>query len=364
VSEPPIALLRAVLLALASSCAACSSVTLVDETAVAPYADLVRRDAALDSVEYDLVDPTDRFVRFHFRDVRSANAAAAERPVIVLLNGVFSDGATWRFDTALLAEDFDVLALDLPGTGRSPQGDPDLASPEAYGLAWTADRTWRALARWQELQPRPRALFLAGHSVGGAVVIRMVGHPSVRERWSGELGRVVGIGLLATPDVATAKWSDTLVELTNLSDAEVGLGDALGVLSARVAEGIAKNVARPEAAFALEETRITRALLDRDRRRASQLLLRRIRPVDEDDVPDWPAARRLAEDHGRVDVPALVLWGRDDSTLPLADGEKLARELPRGELVVVDRADHSLHQESPRETVLALRTFVLDLAGY
>jgi pimeloyl-ACP methyl ester carboxylesterase len=104
--------------------------------------------------------------------------------------------------------------------------------------------------------------------------------------------------------------------------------------------------------------------LDRDRRRASQLLLRRIRPVDEDDVPDWPAARRLAEDHGRVDVPALVLWGRDDSTLPLADGEKLARELPRGELVVVDRADHSLHQESPRETVLALRTFVLDLAGY
>jgi pimeloyl-ACP methyl ester carboxylesterase len=347
---------------LALAGAGCASAALVDETTVAPYAALVRRDAALDAVEYDLVDPNDRFVRFHFRDVRSANPAASGRPVVVLLNGVFSDGATWRFDTALLAEDFDVLALDLPGTGRSTQGDPELASPEAYTLAWTAERTWRALARWQDLQPRARALFLAGHSVGGAVVIRMVGNPAVRERYAMDLTRVVGVGLLATPDIATARWSDTLVELTNLSDAEVGLGDALGVLSARVGEGIAKNVARPESAFALEETRITRALLDRDRRRASQLLLRRIRPVDEDDVPDWPAAKRLAEDHGRVDVPALVLWGRGDSTLPLADGEKLARELPRGELVVVDAADHSLHQESPRETVEALRAFVLGLA--
>jgi pimeloyl-ACP methyl ester carboxylesterase len=343
------------------SSAGCAGVTLVDETVVAPYADLVRRDAVLDSVEYDLVEPTDRFVRFHFRDVRSSNPAASERPVVVLLNGVFSDGATWRFNTALLAEDFDVLALDLPGTGRSLQGDPDLASKEAYSLAWTADRTWRALARWQELQPRPRAFFLAGHSVGGAVVIRMMGHPDVRARHAQARRSVVGVGLLATPDIATARWSETLVELTNLSDAEVGLGDALGVLSAKVAEGIAKNVARPEAAFALEETRITRALLDRDRRRASQLLLRRIRPVDEDDVPDWPAAQRLAEDHGRVDVPALVLWGRGDSTLPLADGEKLARELPRGELVVLENADHSLHQETPEETVRALRSFVLEL---
>jgi pimeloyl-ACP methyl ester carboxylesterase len=351
VSSPrPFVRLGCTVVAFALAGAGCASATLVDETTVAPYAALVRRDAALDAVEYDLVDPRDRFVRFHFRDVRSANPEASERPVVVLLNGVFSDSATWRFNTALLAEDFDVLALDLPGTGRSPQGDPELASPEAYTLAWTAERTWRALARWQELQPRARALFLAGHSVGGAVVIRMVGNPAVRERYASDLTRVVGVGLLATPDIATARWSDTLVELTNLSDAEVGLGDA---------EGIAKNVARPEAAFALEETRITRALLDRDRRRASQLLLRRIRPVDEDDVPDWSATKRLAEDHGRVDVPALVLWGREDSTLPLADGEKLARELPRGELVVVDASDHSLHQESPRETVEALRTFIL-----
>jgi pimeloyl-ACP methyl ester carboxylesterase len=49
----------------------------------------------------------------------------------------------------------------------------------------------------------------------------------------------------------------------------------------------------------------------------------------------------------RVQTPTLVLWGTADRWIPVRDGARFARELPRSEFVVIDRSGHNAHEESP-----------------
>jgi pimeloyl-ACP methyl ester carboxylesterase len=49
----------------------------------------------------------------------------------------------------------------------------------------------------------------------------------------------------------------------------------------------------------------------------------------------------------RVQTPTLVVWGMADRWIPVRDGARFARELPRSELVVIERSGHNAHEESP-----------------
>jgi pimeloyl-ACP methyl ester carboxylesterase len=63
--------------------------------------------------------------------------------------------------------------------------------------------------------------------------------------------------------------------------------------------------------------------------------------------PEWQP------DLERIEVPALVIWGRDDPYVPLPWGERLAERM-RAELVVLD-CGHWWPYERPRETAAALQ---------
>ena len=350
---------RAAYLALALL-TACAPLQLADERVQQPFADLTQADAALEQTVLrfgNAASPSEGTI--HMREVRSRALLGNTRPVLVLLNGVFSDGRTWRFNTALLAERYDLLVVDLPGTGRSVGTDPDTQPEDHFTLEWMAARTYRALAAWQEQSQERRPLVLVGHSYSGAVILRMLGRPTLREQFAEERALVRGAVLIASADVGTAGWSTTLVELAKLSETEVALGGALGVLESRVIAGIESGVERPaESALQQEAERMIGALTDPDRRRSSQLMLRRIRPVDAEDRPIAALTRDLSRDHGRVDIPTMLLWGRNDDTLTLDTARKLNAEIPGSRLVVVEEAKHSVHQEQPFATTAAIRAFV------
>jgi pimeloyl-ACP methyl ester carboxylesterase len=67
---------------------------------------------------------------------------------------------------------------------------------------------------------------------------------------------------------------------------------------------------------------------------------------------------RITERFPEIDVPALVLWGRQDRVIPLALGERLARNLPHARLVVLNGCGHLPHEERPRESIEALEAFL------
>jgi len=50
----------------------------------------------------------------------------------------------------------------------------------------------------------------------------------------------------------------------------------------------------------------------------------------------------------RIQAPALILWGENDRAVPLRHGGYHARDLPNGELVVLEGAGHIPQNESPQ----------------
>lgn len=100
-----------------------------------------------------------------------ARPAAAATPVVqpptVLLHGTGASVHSWRHLAPRLAADAEVLAVDLPGHGRSGAAPPGEATLPAVAQALWAllDRlgSGAATARWR----------LVGHSAGAAVAVQM-----------------------------------------------------------------------------------------------------------------------------------------------------------------------------------------------
>jgi len=57
--------------------------------------------------------------------------------------------------------------------------------------------------------------------------------------------------------------------------------------------------------------------------------------------------------HRTIRKPTLIIWGRDDKLVPLAQGTRLAGDIQRSTLVVLANVGHSPHLEAP-EVVLHL----------
>jgi pimeloyl-ACP methyl ester carboxylesterase len=71
-------------------------------------------------------------------------------------------------------------------------------------------------------------------------------------------------------------------------------------------------------------------------------------------IPDRGASSDATR-YADLRMPALIVWGRQDKVIPLAEGERLARLLPQAKLVVLDDMNHAPHlEDAPRFNRLLL----------
>lgn len=90
---------------------------------------------------------------------------------LVLLHGLGESHIGWRPVLDALSEGYDVLAIDLPGFGRSP-ALPRNISPTAVNLAAAVERTLDDLG--------VGAYHVAGYSLGARVAVQLAGSDRVR----------------------------------------------------------------------------------------------------------------------------------------------------------------------------------------
>jgi len=69
------------------------------------------------------------------------------------------------------------------------------------------------------------------------------------------------------------------------------------------------------------------------------------------DVDWWSVVRAIT-------VPTLVLRGAESHVLDADVAQRMAKELPRGELVEIPRAIHTLHEDNPDAVLAALKQFL------
>lgn len=266
--------------------------------------------------------------------------------VVVFIHGVFADHRTWRYIAGAMLDSTNTLILDLPGCGESDKPDPDDVPASTYTVPDLARRTLEALrAQLGERADKPRIHFV-GHSLGGAVVMRMYIDERLRTEFADVLDRVDRSVFIAPLDVAVEKTHPVLIELARISGVRIWSARQLGVLQDRVAAGVLESTSDPSRALREECDWKVQTLRSVKCRRAMQAMLQRAVPY-KDGRPDWDAIDPVVAGYPKFTPPTLIIWGVHDEVLPVSMGYKLASQLPNARLVTLSKGRHSVTVEEP-----------------
>jgi pimeloyl-ACP methyl ester carboxylesterase len=236
------------------------------------------------------------------------------RPLVLLVHGAGMDHTVWSLQSRWLAyHDWNVLALDLPGHGRS--GGAALGSIAAIGQ-WLLSVIAAADAE---------SASLVGHSMGSlGALVAAAGAPQ-------KIDRLVLIGTAARMPVhadllaAAAANQHAAIDMVNLW----GFGPAAGLGGSR-APGLWMVG-------------------------GGERILEQARPgVLHSDLAACDAYRDGLADAARVKAPTLLICGEKDQMTPLKSARALAAAIPCATLTVLRGAGHMPMAERPDELLRAL----------
>ncbi len=224
-----------------------------------------------------------------------------------------------------------MVSVDLKGFGAAPKPDDG-----AYSPADQAELLCRLI-----LQRDLRRVTLIGHSLGGGICLIASLH--LLELDPNRIHRLVVIS-----GASYAQRLPPFVWFANHRRIGIGLMRLLGARSVVrwVLRGIVFDPARVSRA---QVKGYAEPLTDRDARRALVDTALQILPPDLDS---------LTARYGRIRIPALLLWGRQDRVVPPRIGVRLAADLPHAELVILDRCGHLPAEELPEQSLDTLTAFL------
>jgi pimeloyl-ACP methyl ester carboxylesterase len=271
-------------------------------------------------------------------DLRLFTYQAGSHPQLTLLlvHGLGDEADSWRHVLLPLSQRARVIAIDLPGFGRSAK--PDIA----YTLPFYC-RTIQSLVQALDLQQ----VVLVGSSMGAAICQSLA-----LEEPAWLKGLVLVDGALLT--------AGQRLNLGLLLFLIPGLGEWL------------YNRLRKDPQAAYQTLRPYYASLEQLPQADRDFLYRRVNQRVWDDAQRrayFSALRSLAayisgQQKGlsgrlrQLQLPALALWGAQDQIIPLATGQALAQAQPSARLVIFPNSGHLPHQEHPQEFIESVSSFI------
>ena len=255
-----------------------------------------------------------------------------EGPPILLLHGLAASTFTWRYLVPEFARKHRVIALDLKGFGRSDKPEDQAYSATAQAALVVAFIRKRGL----------ESVTLVGHSFGGAVAVR------VALLLKAEPKRLAKLVLIDTPAIpgSLPRYYDF-----------VRVPGALELLLAPFSpEFLARQV--------LEGARGSRrGITDADIKGyaapyydagAKHAFVATARAIVGDKDPT------VVERLRTLDVPALLIWCRDDDIVPLSAGKRLADTMPKATLKTLRGCNHLPQDQRPEALLALMRPFLAD----
>ncbi len=262
-----------------------------------------------------------------------AYVEAGEGEPVVFIHGITSSARTWMNVFPLLEDRARLIAIDLPGHGRSDKPRTD------YSLSGHASAVRDLL-----LSLGIERATIVGHSLGGGVALQFAYlFPERVGRMvlvgAGGLGRTVGLPLRA----ATLPGSEIVIPLL----AHPMLGRV-----ATVVRGILERTPLHVLPGYDEMARGYFSLSHLPSRRA---FVRTLRSVVDFGGSAFDATDRI---HLAGAFPTLIVWGGRDKILPVGHGIRAHGLIEDSRLVVFDDASHFPHMDEPQRFADALRSFL------
>lgn len=269
-------------------------------------------------------------------DVTLAYAEYGEGQPVVFLHGIGSSSHSWRHVAQVLSSSYRTFCFDLMGFG-----DSDKPRNKSYSINYQAGLIRKALS-----QLGLERIVLVGHSMGGGVCLSMM-----RELGDEQdlVAKLVLVDAMSYPQIppwfVAGLWIPILPTLLgrlipkrlafHLMESTIYYNSAR--VSPEIKTGYIRNAQSPGAYPALV-------------RAARQMI-----PLDMID---------LMKSYKRISVPSLIIWGRDDRVIPVANGRRLARDIPDARLHEIENCGHCPQEEYPEETALFIRRFIEDIADH
>ena len=240
-----------------------------------------------------------------------------QQPVLVLIHGAGMDHTVWSMQSRYFAHHgYTVMALDLPGHGRSDGPAPDSIPGYAGALAAVLDTA--GVTRFS----------LVGHSMGSLVALDLASRrPDVVQRMA-LLGTAAHIAV-APPLLDAARRGDH-----GAFESIIGWG-----VGRRAHIGGHRSPGNWVAGAGM------------------RLLEAGHRGVLANDLAACDSWTTGCEAASRVACPTLLLLGSDDRMTPARNADPLARALADSRTVVMPSAGHMMMTELPDETLDILAAF-------
>lgn len=223
---------------------------------------------------------------------------AGEGEPVILVHGLSASSLWWKRNVPALAEHYKVYLLDLPGFGIMRR----------YASRFTLDRLSNDIIAWMEVVGIKQAHFI-GHSMGGYICLRIAAHKS----------QIVKRLILIAP-AAIPAYSSVLEYTRPLFAAMRSLSPAFFPI-------LIYDALR---AGPLMLLRATRDLISRDVRTSLQ----------------------------EITVPPLLIWGENDTLVPLALSDLLRAEIPGARLLIIKKAGHVVMFDQSQQCNAAMLAFL------
>lgn len=252
-----------------------------------------------------------------------AYRAAGDGPPLVLLHGIGSGSASWEAQLDGLSPRYRVIAWDTPGYGGSDPLPGERPSSAAYGEAVADLLDGLGLKK----------VHLLGHSLGGLIAAAFSArHPEMLS--SVTLSDAAGGYLNSPEDIRVGRLKARIEAMTALGPAEVARRRAREVLSPSASEETYEKVFRVQS---------------------------RLRPDGYVQAARMLHNSDILADAAKIGVPALVMYGSEDTVTPEAIGREIAAAIAGARYVTLEGLGHASYVEGPETFNAALTGFLDDL---
>jgi len=259
----------------------------------------------------------DKTVTVFGANIHYVDAGDAAKPNVILLHGLGGNTTNWQFNVAVLAANYHVIALDQVGFGKSDK--PMLK----YRVGTYVDFLDKFMS---ELKIEKASL--VGNSMGGWVA-----------------------GLMA-------------IKYPNRVE-KVVLADAAGIIPANFNEGDVyqlNNSTRDEIRANLKRIFATPALQNNEAL-VDQFMTARVTVGDGGTINSLIESIKRKEDFlndrlGEIKKPTLIVWGKQDGLLPVADAYTFNKGITGSELVIFDACGHAPQVEKAADFNKAVLEFL------
>ncbi len=237
------------------------------------------------------------------------------KPPIFLIHGFVSSIYTFNRLIPMLTEHFSVVAIDLPGFGKSEKSKTFVYSFVNYANVIAACIDYFNLKK----------VILVGHSMGGQVALYTA--KTIPDQIS-KLVLLCSSGYLKRAKKA-------LIYCSYLPFFK---------------QYVKRYIKKQDVKKSLENVFYNHNLI------TDELMEEFIEPIREKDFPislirllRYREGDLTSEQLKEIKVPALLIWGEEDKVVPVNVGKRLVQDLPQAKLITYEKTGHLVTEEKPED---------------